>query len=111
MAFPEGQRSHDGRLMEFKGGLFSMAIKANVPIVPISISHAHAIMPGEALFPVQPGNGILHLHVHDPIYPMNKSEKELGELVRQALLSHLPAVQHPVTEVAFEERKVLVAST
>ena len=37
MAFPEGKRSKDGRLMEFKGGLFSMAVKTKVPIVPITI--------------------------------------------------------------------------
>ena len=39
MAFPEGKRSSDGRLAEFKGGIFSMAVKAGVPIVPISISN------------------------------------------------------------------------
>ena len=34
VAFPEGTRSKDGRLREFKGGVFSMATKARVPIVP-----------------------------------------------------------------------------
>ena len=98
MAFPEGQRSADGRLMEFKGGLFSMAIKAGVPIVPISIAHAHAIMPGESLFPVQAGNGKVHLHVHPAIDTTGKSDAELVELVREAFLSELPLEQHPVEQ-------------
>lgn len=96
MAFPEGRRSSDGRLLDFKGGLFSMAKKTNVPIVPISISHAHAIYPGNSLFPVQRGKGKLHVHIHDPIDTSDKTEAELGELVRNSLLSELPFVQHPI---------------
>jgi hypothetical protein len=96
MAFPEGRRSPDGRLLDFKGGLFSMAKKTNVPIVPISISHAHAIHPGNSLFPVQRGKGKLHVHIHDPIDASDKTEAELAELVRLSLLSELPFVQHPI---------------
>jgi 1-acyl-sn-glycerol-3-phosphate acyltransferase len=96
MAFPEGMRSRDGRLMEFKGGLFSMAVKTKVPIVPISISHAHAVMPGNSLFPVQRGAGKLHVHIHDPIDTSDKKEAELGELVRVSFLSQLPFDQHPL---------------
>ena len=90
MAFPEGQRSPEGRLIDFKGGLFSMAVKTGVPIVPISISHASAIMPGNALFPVQSGRGKLHVHVHSPIESTGRTDAELSELVRQAFLSELP---------------------
>ena len=97
MAFPEGARSHDGRLMKFKGGIFSMATRSNVPIVPISVSHAHAIMPGNALFPVQPGSGKLRVHVHAAIETEGKTEEELEELVRAALLSELPMDQQPLT--------------
>ena len=32
MAFPEGQRSASGRLAPFKGGVFSMAVKAKVSV-------------------------------------------------------------------------------
>lgn len=97
MAFPEGKRSHDGRLMPFKGGIFSMAVKAGVPIVPISISNAHAIMPSAALFPVQKGKGKLHIHVHPPISIEGKSENELADLVKVALLSKMPLEQHPLS--------------
>lgn len=96
MAFPEGQRSKDGHLMEFKGGLFAMATKTNVPIVPITLSHTHAVMPGNSLFPVQPGSGKLHVHIHDAIDASGKSEAELADLVRASLLKTLPLEQHPL---------------
>lgn len=96
MAFPEGKRSQDGRLMDFKGGLFSMATKAGVPIIPITICHAHAVMPSVSLFPVQPGRGKLHLHVHSAIDSEGKTEAELQSLVRAAFLSQLPEDQLPL---------------
>jgi 1-acyl-sn-glycerol-3-phosphate acyltransferase len=102
MAFPEGKRSKDGRLDEFKGGIFSMALKAKVPIVPISISNTHAIMPSNALFPFQSGSGKLHVHIHEPICVEGRTEQELVELVREALLSRMPLEQHPLQTTSSE---------
>jgi 1-acyl-sn-glycerol-3-phosphate acyltransferase len=96
MAFPEGQRSQDGHLMDFKGGLFLMAAKTKVPIVPITLSHTHAVMPSNALLPFQAGAGKLHVHVHDPIDAQGKSEEELADLVRAAFISTLPLEQQPL---------------
>ena len=96
MAFPEGMRSHDGRLMEFKKGLFSLAVKANVPIVPITLSNTHAVMPTFSYFPVQSGAGKIHVHVGNPINPKGKTEAELEKLVRQEFLAHLPHCQLPL---------------
>ena len=96
MAFPEGMRSRDGRLMEFKKGLFSLAVKANVPIVPITLCNTHAIMPTYSFLPVQSGTGKVHVHVGDPIYPAGETESELEVLVRNEFLTHLPADQLPL---------------
>jgi 1-acyl-sn-glycerol-3-phosphate acyltransferase len=85
--------------MKFKGGLFAMAIKAKVPIVPVSISHAHAIMPSNALFPVQAGRGKLHVHVHDAIDVEGQTEAQLSEAVREAFLSQLPYDQQPLPSI------------
>jgi 1-acyl-sn-glycerol-3-phosphate acyltransferase len=49
MAFPEGTRSHDGALGEFKTGAFVAAIKSGVPVVPIYISGAAQILPAGTL--------------------------------------------------------------
>lgn len=98
MAFPEGARSPDGRLMAFKPGLFSMAVKAKVPIVPLSIANAYAVMPAEGFVPIQTGKGKLRVYVHDPIEVDGKSEDQISEEVRRALLSELPMDQHPLEE-------------
>jgi len=103
MAFPEGMRSPDGKLMKFKGGVFSMAVKSKVPIVPISISNTHAIFPGNALMPVQSGEGKLHVHVHPAIDCEGKTDTELEELVCTALLSKIPLDQHPIPTLPNEE--------
>ncbi|KAL3780228.1 hypothetical protein HJC23_013520 [Cyclotella cryptica] len=96
MAFPEGARSPDGRLMAFKPGLFSMAVKAKVPIVPLSIANTHAVMPSLGLLSVQSGRGKLRVYVHDPIEVDGKSEEEISSEVRKALLSELPRDQQPL---------------
>jgi len=108
MAFPEGMRSRDGKLMNFKGGIFSIAKRTGVPIVPISLSNTHAVMPSNALFPVQSGKNKLRVHVHPAIDTTDKTEAELDVLVRKSLLSALPRDQHPVKEVVEEQELATV---
>ncbi|OHB33785.1 MAG: acyl-glycerolphosphate acyltransferase [Desulfuromonadaceae bacterium GWC2_58_13] len=43
--FPEGTRSVDGRLQDFKKGGFMLALKAQVPLLPVAISGSYAVMP------------------------------------------------------------------
>jgi 1-acyl-sn-glycerol-3-phosphate acyltransferase len=49
MTFPEGTRSKDGTLKPFKQGMFHLAIKSGVPVVPVSIVGAGTIMPRRSL--------------------------------------------------------------
>ena len=42
--FPEGTRSHDGRILPFKNGGFVLAIQSQVPIVPVIIQGTSAIL-------------------------------------------------------------------
>lgn len=44
MIFPEGTRSHTGKLLPFKKGGFVMALKAEVPIVPMTVTGARDSM-------------------------------------------------------------------
>jgi len=99
MAFPEGQRSKDGRLSDFKGGIFSMAVKAKVPIVPISISNAHAVMPKYSLMPIQGGDNKLSVHVHPAIDTEGFTDKELSDRVFEVIASKLPEDQRPLSQV------------
>lgn len=98
MAFPEGARSSDGRLQPFKPGVFSMAVKSKVPIVPLSLANTHAVMPSMGFLPVQKGRGKLRVYVHDPIEVEGKTEEEISMEVREALLRELPYDQHPLLE-------------
>jgi len=54
MVFPEGTRSPDGRIHSFKKGGFTLALKAGVPIVPISIRGSRDVLPKSSLR-VKPG--------------------------------------------------------
>ena len=93
--------------MEFKGGIFSMAVKAKVPIVPLSIANTHAVMPDVGFLPVQSGQqGGLRVFVHSPIDVEGKSEDEIAMEVREALLRELPADQHPL-EVGVVEKELV----
>ena len=43
--FPEGTRTHDGKLGQFKIGSFLVAFETGAPIIPIAISGSFQIMP------------------------------------------------------------------
>lgn len=45
MIFPEGTRSRDGSLGEFKRGSLMAALKAGVPVLPVAIDGSYNIMP------------------------------------------------------------------
>jgi 1-acyl-sn-glycerol-3-phosphate acyltransferase len=45
MAFPEGTRTVDGKVKEFKKGVFFMALEAGVPVVPVVVNDTRLVMP------------------------------------------------------------------
>ena len=58
--FPEGTRSKDGSLQDFKAGAMVLAIKSGVDIVPVAISGTHAILPKGKLL-VNPGKVLIRM--------------------------------------------------
>lgn len=96
LVFPEGTRSPDGRLLPFKKGVFIMALKAAVPIVPVSISGTAKIMPkGRAR--VTPGR--VSITFHEPIATAGRSFADIAKLqaaTRQSILKGLKPDEWPV---------------
>jgi len=79
-AFPEGTRSRDSSLGEFKKGAFIMAIQAEIPVVPITILNSAAIQrPGG--YGIRPGR--IRVVIHDPIETMGMTFDDRNTLIRQ----------------------------
>jgi len=49
--FPEGSRSRDGNIKEFKKGVAIIAKELNVPMVPVAITGTYAMMRPGQLYP------------------------------------------------------------
>ena len=51
VVFPEGGRSFDGNLLEFKKGIGILAVEMGVPVVPAYIEGTFQVLPRGAVFP------------------------------------------------------------
>lgn len=87
LIFPEGTRSQDGRLGEFKRGSLLAASKSGVPVVPVAISGSYQILPrGTKLF--KPAK--VKFTVCPPVYFKSEEDYESKVLeVRDAIAAKL----------------------
>jgi 1-acyl-sn-glycerol-3-phosphate acyltransferase len=86
--FVEGGRSFDGKLLPFKKGPFYLAEECQVPVVPVTVSGTHYVMPKNRLA-IKPG--LVTVTFHQPIAPAGFGAREdLMEKVRAAINSALP---------------------
>jgi 1-acyl-sn-glycerol-3-phosphate acyltransferase len=84
--FPEGTRSEDGNLLPFKKGVFALAIRAKVPIVPVGISGSSRLQPKGSFIPNQ--KGVIYIRIGKPIDTAQSSRSAKTEImmtVRQAI--------------------------
>jgi 1-acyl-sn-glycerol-3-phosphate acyltransferase len=94
-SFPEGTRSKDGRLGAFKKGPFTMASRAGVRLVPITIVGTHLFQPPGAFVPFAVPRGV-RIVCHPPIDPpKDKEEGAALEEARAAVISALPQSMKP----------------
>ena len=87
--FPEGGRSPDGRIGEFRTGAFLLAIKAETPVVPISIRGTFAALPMHS-WNIRPSTVELLLHPPVPTTGMTSaSSAALAAQVRETIARDL----------------------
>jgi len=79
--FPEGTRSSDGIIRDFKKGAFKMALDLDLPILPVTIIGTKEILPNKTLN-LFPGKALMK--IHEPISVKNYSDENINELIKKA---------------------------
>jgi long-chain acyl-CoA synthetase len=85
--FPEGTRTKDGTLGDFKKTFAILSRELNVPVVPVSINGAFKAMPKGRIFPT-PFRRI-SVDFLKPVYPENHSYESLADKVRTLIENKL----------------------
>jgi len=109
--FPEGARSCDGKLGQFKKGGFMLAIQTGATIVPVGITGSSDIMPADG-FSVKPGE--IHISIGQPISTeglsiekrdsvMEKTRNAVNELI-EGLTEQRVALTGVVSETDYNRR-------
>lgn len=87
--FPEGTRSLDGKVKEFKAGSFKLATKTGAPIVPITIDGSYRMLKSGS-FKINPAKVYVTIHPAISVDNLNKEEqKNLPSRVQSIIESKL----------------------
>ena len=81
--FPEGTRTINGQLGEFKKTFAILSKELNIPIVPVSIKGAYEALPKGSFFP-RPFRKV-QVEFLDPIYPNKNSYEAIAEDVQRSI--------------------------
>ena len=80
LIFPEGTRSLDGRLQEFKRGGFNLALRARCEIVPIGIAGSAKLLPKGSF---RARRGIFAISIGSPIDTKGHTKKTIDLLMEE----------------------------
>ena len=89
LMYAEGTRTPDGKLQPFKRGAFNLALKAGIPVVPLTVNGSFSILPKHSVS-VRPGRVELVLDTPIPV-PSDEgkdAELRLMEDVHAAIARH-----------------------
>jgi 1-acyl-sn-glycerol-3-phosphate acyltransferase len=78
--FPEGTRSPDGHLKEFKAGSFTLAIQAQVPIIPIAVTGSRDVMPKHSRWI---RGGVITVTIFPAVQTAGRSVQERNTLLQE----------------------------
>ncbi|MBP1648584.1 MAG: 1-acyl-sn-glycerol-3-phosphate acyltransferase [Bacteroidetes bacterium] len=89
LLYAEGTRTLDGKLQPFKRGAFNIAVRAGVPVVPLTVNGSFRIMPKRSII-IRPGD--VELVLAKPILIPESSgrdaERQLMEHVHAAIAAN-----------------------
>jgi 1-acyl-sn-glycerol-3-phosphate acyltransferase len=85
LVFPEGTRSRDGWMGEFRHGTARLAIEHGVPVVPIAVRGSYQAMPRGRGWPV-PGRPPVRVRIGRPLHPKDAQDvSDFSDRIRDAL--------------------------
>ena len=79
--YPEGTRSRSGELLAFKKGAFTMAIAAQVPVLPMTIDGSFEAWPAGRWFV---RGGPITVYIEKPIPTAGMVKADIGRLSDEA---------------------------
>jgi 1-acyl-sn-glycerol-3-phosphate acyltransferase len=101
MFFPEGTRSRSGNLNRFSAGAFDLAIRENIPVLPLVLDGTQGCLPKQS-WKFEP-DVYVKLKVLDPIETSNlekEDSRELMDTVRKSIARQLSEWRNkPLEEV------------
>ncbi len=112
MIYPEGTRSPDGEIKEFKNGAFTLAVEENCPVIPVVIEGTRDALPKNS--PLLGLRANLRARVLDPILPTTLSgssasphprdrARELRDHVRNLMIHELATMRDQRAGIAAEK--------
>lgn len=96
--YPEGTRKSSGeggRLGDFKPGAFSLSERAKVPLVPITLSGARALLPPGLVLKF----GEVVITVHKPLPPPSEAGEKVTEQMAAAKAAIDSALRSPLDDI------------
>lgn len=90
VGFPEGTRTVDGRLKEFKKGIFFMALAAGVPVVPVVINDTRLVMRKGTNYCLPHD---VFMEILSPVSTAGYSVESVDELVQKVREQFVPRVR------------------
>lgn len=78
LIYPEGERTFRPEMVSFLRGAFLLAVRAEAPIVPITLKDSYRLMDERRL---RSRPGVVHVEVGSPLSTRDRSEGDVSELM------------------------------
>jgi 1-acyl-sn-glycerol-3-phosphate acyltransferase len=95
--FPEGgiYTKHPPKMIPFKNGAFRLAIEKQIPIVPVTLSFNHLILPDDSQLLLH--RGVAKMVLHEVLYPQDfESDEQLKDVCFAKIQNQLDLDNHPI---------------